>query len=245
MTEWWQILAAIGAIGAIGLFIVEVLRYGLPRYKEWKERRANALVQSKEALSHFLESVERWLNIAPFYIENMQRLIKDADTPRPLRKRLREVERLVAEYLKWLPESDYIIDKEIDARCKDRENLIERWECFRSGGISSLPIVLREEARKMIYEGGLDFDRIKEIILRKYGRDYSVTVNLIVGDVEPIKLETIKLKEVVDSADFYSLIERLKDLEHRAIVETLRDAEKRLISEANDALKWINKRLNI
>ena len=252
---WWQILGwIIAALLGLPAAIYYTLRLK-SRWDENKEKQHNAVVQAKESLSHLLKYyVEEWEDVDSIHI---QERIKDANTPRLLRKRLQELERRIAKYHKWWADSNYIIESLVKAEVEKREKLKNLWDYVAKAyeGMPPLEHAMKEAVRYMIYEGNLEGEKVKELLL-KNRRDYSVhfplTGTQVWADQPPeevsklegvVKEPQIKLKDILDSNDFYRLVEHLKDLEHRPAVLKTTTIRESLMFKANDTLKWINKRL--
>ena len=86
-----------------------------------------------------------------------------------------------------------------------------------------------ERLCQTIFEGNLTFEIVKDAILEGQWEKSTKT-----GD------ETIKLKDLVESGEFHTLIEELKQLQGRKSFKMLTETRARLLKKARVTLKEVS-----
>jgi len=168
--------------------------------------------------------------------------------PSKKRKSVIHIERECRDYLEWLEDVSALISLKVNEEVRKRAPLRFKWKClvrYREPNTPEIPdahLELEDELRiivfKPIIDGTLDLDTIKQAILRKYSPDCCARVREFppldcVMEFTPseqeeiisiVKEPFIKLNEhILETADFYGLVERLKPLQERPLIRKLKE----------------------
>lgn len=151
-----------------------------------------------------------------------------------IRYKLRRLTRAEDKYMRWLNEAEYITDLILNKEIERRKKLSDNWDCFGRGGLA---IAIKEIAYSKLYEGTLSLEYVKEAFVREYGPDFAVTIMENTHEVH------IRLREnILETTDFYRLIEELVKAGNRPSVEELQIAQRELLREVESAQGAIFKR---
>ena len=166
-----------------------------------------------------------------FNDEEIIKLLVNPMTPKRLHKEFRNLDNQIDEYNEWLLDSDDIVKPVVKSKINELSfkwiSLVNQLDRDKS---------LTSKISHLIYDGNLTADATKEFLFSRWGRDHKITV---IDDGS----ETVRLKEFVDSEDFYKIIGELKGLE-RPSIYMLQKARENLLNTIGDTYKWlIQKRL--
>lgn len=153
----------------------------------------------------------------------IKKLLENSMTPKKLCREFRNLEIQINEYNDWLFESDNIFKAEVESKVNKLKDK-SKWGPIVNQLGSNLPTRISY----LICGGNLTLEATKEFLFQHWGIDY--------------KVDNIRLREFVDSEDFYKLIDKLKDLEKRASLRMLRKTRKSLLSTVEDTTRWVQRR---
>ena len=163
--------------------------------------------------------------------QERDKLLENSMTPKRLCKKFWNLEKQIIEYNEWLLDSGDIVNFVVKSKVNELKDH-PKWISL----VNQLDYndSLTSHISHLIYDDNLTTGATKEVLFQHCGRDY---------EIDPIDgSKTVRLKEFVDSGDFYKLIYELKGLENRASLRMLREARKNFLDKVDDILKWIRKR---
>lgn len=206
-----------GIAFGLGLaFIPSLIKY----VNEKRKARKAIFKDSMEILRTIRENEKNHYAIDK---KQIKKLLENSMTPKKLCREFRNLEIQINEYNDWLFESDNIFKAEVESKVNKLKDK-SKWGPI----VNQLGSNLTTHISHLIHDGNLTLEATKEFLFQHWGIDY--------------KVDNIRLREFVDSEDFYKLIDKLKDLEKRASLRMLRKTRKSLLSTVEDTTRWVQRR---
>lgn len=220
-----------------GIVISIVFGFGLAYIpiliKHVNEKRKAHKVIFKDSMK-FLRAIRKSGkdHLGIFEDEEMIKLLRNPMIPKKLYKEFTNLDGQIYTYNEWLLDSNDIVKPVVKSKI---DELNRKWISL----VNQLDhdTSLTSYISHLICDDNLTTDATKEFLFSRWGRDYKI-------DVIDGGSKTVRLKEFVDSEDFYKLIDELKDF-YRPSLYMLREARNNLLDTVEDMTKWIRKKLNL